>query len=128
MSYIYFFTNASLILRVIEFLNSTNRSVQSMTVIHRWDGWLLKVKFKYLLTLQEDGDVHSFMTELGSIYKPNRVLEQIFFSLETGISPITVMRRYSVAVVAHGLPDRKDIVEFCQCFTKGLGYYPESLA
>jgi len=99
-----------------------------MTVIHRWDGWLIKVKFKYLLTLQEDGDVHAFMTELGSIYKTNTLLEQIFLSLETGSSPITVMHRYSVAVVAHGLPNQKDIVEFCKHFTKGLGYYPESLA
>lgn len=128
MGYIYFLANASLILHVIELLNCKDRSVKSMTVIHRPNGWIVKIQFKHPLTLQDDGDIHALMTELGTIYKTDKILEQVFSNLEKGISPIIVMRQYSVAVVSHGLPNKKHIEEFRKHFTTGLGYYPESLA
>jgi len=55
-------------------------------------------------------------------------LQMVFWSLETGQSPIDVMRRYQVAIVCHGTPDQQDIEVFRQQFTKGLGYCPETLA
>jgi hypothetical protein len=55
-------------------------------------------------------------------------LQMVFWSLETGQSPIDVMRRYQVAIVSHGTPDQQDIEAFRQQFTKGLGYCPETLA
>jgi hypothetical protein len=55
-------------------------------------------------------------------------LQMALWSLETGQSPLSVMRRYQVAVVCHGIPDRKEIEAFRQQFVKGLGYCPETLA
>ena len=50
------------------------------------------------------------------------------WGLETGQSPLGVMRRYQVAVVSHGIPNREDIESFRTQFVKGLGYCPEALA
>ncbi len=129
MDYIYFLANASLTLRVIEYLHRMNQlSVSSMTVIHRIDGWLIKVKFNPPLSSQQDGDFRAFMSELGISYEPEIRLQMVFWSLETGQSPIDVMRRYQVAVVSHGNPNKNDIEAFRKQFTKGLGYCPETLA
>ncbi len=129
MDYIYFLANASLTLRVIEYLHRMNQlSVCSMTVIHRIDGWLIKVKFNPPLSSQQDGDFRAFMSELGISYEPEIRLQMVFWSLETGQSPIDVMRRYQVAVVSHGNPNKNDIEAFRKQFTKGLGYCPETLA
>ncbi len=51
-----------------------------------------------------------------------------FWALETGQSPVAVMRRYQVAVVSYGKPDRKEIEAFRNQFVMGLGYCPETLA
>ena len=129
MDYIYFLANASLTLRVIEYLHRMNQlCVSSMTVIHRIDGWLIKVKFNPPLSSQQDGDFRAFMSELGISYEPEIRLQMVFWSLETGQSPIDVMRRYQVAVVSHGNPNKNDIEAFRKQFTKGLGYCPETLA
>jgi hypothetical protein len=50
------------------------------------------------------------------------------WGLETGQTPVEVMRRYQVAIVSHGQPDRLEIEEFRQQFVQGLGYCPETLA
>ena len=129
MDYIFFLANASLTLRVIEFLSFTDKfSVASMTVIHRIDGWIVKVNFEKALSTAQDGDFRAFMSELGIVYEPEIRLQMVFWSLETGQSSIDVMRRYQVAVVSHGLPNKNDIEAFRKQFTKGLGYCPETLA
>ena len=51
-----------------------------------------------------------------------------FGGLENGQSPIDVMRRYQVAIVSHGKPDREEIEAFRRQFVMGLGYCPETLA
>ena len=129
MDYLYFLANASLTLRVIEYLRTINYlSDCCMTVIHQIDGWIVKVKFNQSLTPQQHGDFRAFMSELGITYEPEIRLQMVFWSLETGQSPIDVMRRYQVAVVSHGSPDTNDIEAFRQQFTRGLGYCPETLA
>ncbi|MBD2015850.1 hypothetical protein H6F96_17985 [Microcoleus sp. FACHB-53] len=129
MDYLYFLANASLTLRVVEYLNSMHQlPIQSMTVIHQIDGWVIKVKMNGPLTPHQHGDFRSFMNELGIPYDPEIRLQMALWSLETGQSPIDVMRRYQVAVVSHGNPDRSDIEAFRQQFTMGLGYCPETLA
>jgi hypothetical protein len=50
------------------------------------------------------------------------------WGLQIGQSPVEVMRRYQVAVVSHGKPDREDIEAFRRQFVMGLGYCPETLA
>ena len=129
MDYLYFLANASLTLRVVEYLHSMPQlPVQFMTVIHQIDGWVIKVKMNSPLTLPQHGDFRSFMSELGIPYDPEIRLQMALWSLETGQSPIDVMRRYQVAVVSHGYPDKSDIEAFRQQFTMGLGYCPETLA
>ncbi|MFE1747191.1 hypothetical protein [Coleofasciculus sp. H7-2] len=129
MEYVYFLANASLTLRVVEYLHTMPQlPVRLMTVIHQIDGWVIKVKMNNPLNPQQDGDFRAFMNELGIPYEPAIRLQMALWSLETGQSPIDVMRRYQVAVVSHGSPDRSDIEAFRQQFTKGLGYCPETLA
>jgi hypothetical protein len=129
MDYLYFLANASLTLRVVEYLHSTPwLPVQFITVIHQIDGWVVKIKMNGPLTPHQHGDFRSLMNELGIPYDPEIRLQMALWSLETGQSPIDVMRRYQVAVVSHGHPDKSDIEAFRQQFTMGLGYCPETLA
>lgn len=129
MDYLYFLANASLTLRIIEYLRKNRQlSVCFVTVIHKIDGWMIRVKFNSPLNAQQDGDFSAYMKELGIPYQPDIRLQMALWSLETGQSPVEVMRRYQVAVVSHGTPDSSDIEAFRQQFTKGLGYCPETLA
>jgi hypothetical protein len=129
MDYLYFLANASLTLRVVVYLKSMPQlPVQFMTVIDQIDGWVIKVKMNSPLTPQQHGDFRAFMNELGIPYIPGIRLQMVLWSLETGQSPLEVMRRYKIAVVSHGSPDKSDIEAFRQQFTMGLGYCPETLA
>jgi hypothetical protein len=129
MDYIYFLGNASLTLRVIEYLRHKSDFVFcSMTVIHQIEGWIIKIRMNTPLTPQKHGDFRAFMEELGVAYQPDVRLQMVFWSLEKGQSPIDVMRRYQVAIVSHGTPDASDIEAFRHQFAKGLGYCPETLA
>ena len=129
MDYLYFLANASLSLRTIEYLLSMKHTVNaSLTVIHQIDGWIVKIRFSKPLTPEIHGNFRAFMSELGIVYEPEMRLKMVFWSLETGQSSVEVMRRYQVAVVAHGTPNTKDIEAFREQFTQGLGYCPETLA
>jgi hypothetical protein len=129
MEYIYYLANASLTLRVVEHLHRMPWfPVRFMTVIHQIDGWVVKVKLGRTLDAQEDGDLRAFLNELGIPYEPEIRVRMSMWGLETGQSPIEVMRRYQVAVVSHGSPDRTEIEEFRKQFVQGLGYCPETLA
>ncbi len=129
MEYLYFVANASLTLRIAEYLHtSPHLSVSFMSVIHQIDGWVVRVKMRSPLDLQQSGDFRAFMNELGIPYSPGIRLQMALWSLENGQSPVDVMRRYQVAVVSHGHPDRGEIEEFRKQFVKGLGYCPETLA
>jgi hypothetical protein len=129
MDYLYYLANASLVLRVVEHLHRTSwLPVRFMTVIHQIDGWIVKVKLDDYLTPQEDGDFRAFLSELGISSEPDIRVKMALWGLETGQSPVEVMRRYQVAVVSHGSPDRYEIEEFRRQFVQGLGYCPETLA
>lgn len=129
MDYLYSLANASLTLRVVEYLDQMNHlPSSSMTVIHQLRGWVIKIKFHRPLAPEQHGDFQAFMSELGIVYEPEIRMQMVFWSLETGQSSVEVMRRYQVAIVSHGGPDANDILAFRQQFTKGLGYCPETLA
>ena len=128
MEYLYYLANASLTLRIVEYLHKVQHlSVRFITVIHQIDGWVVKVKLNPV-TSQEDGDFRAFLNELGIPYEPPMRVNMALWSLEAGQSPIDVMRRYQVAVVSHGNPEREEIEAFRQQFVRGLGYCPETLA
>lgn len=129
MEYLYYLANASLTLRIVEFLhNKPLIPVSFVSVIHQIDGWVVKVKLKSPLNPQQDGDFRAFLNELGITYDPPMRVNMALWSLEAGQSPIDVMRRYQVAVVSHGNPEREEIEAFRQQFVRGLGYCPETLA
>lgn len=128
MEYLYYLANASITLRIVEYLHSTpHLPVAFVTVIHQIDGWVVKVKINSI-TSQQDGDFRAFLNELGIPYEAPMRVNMALWSLEAGQSPIDVMRRYQVAVVSHGSPQREEIEAFRQQFVKGLGYCPETLA
>jgi hypothetical protein len=129
MDFVYFIANASLTLRIIEYLRTMDHSrTASITVVHQIDGWIIKIRYPEPLTLHSIENCRAFLNELGICYEPDMRLQMVFWSLETGQSSVEVMRRYQVAIVSHGIPDTKDIEAFRQQFTKGLGYCPETLA
>ncbi|MDB9314102.1 hypothetical protein PN462_13405 [Spirulina sp. CS-785/01] len=129
MYYLYFLANASLTLRVTEYLRSASHlAVEFITVVHQIDGWVIRIKVSDSITPQAHGNFVAYLNELGIPYEPDIRVQMALWSLETGQSPINVMRRYQVAVVSHGIPDSADIEAFRQQFTKGLGYCPETLA
>lgn len=129
MYYLYFLANASLTLRIADHLQlASHLPVTFMTVIHQIDGWIVKIKLEDTITPQQHGDFLAYLNELGIPYNPEMRLQMALWSLETGQSPIDVMRRYQVAIVAHGKPNRSDIEAFRRQFTRGLGYCPETLA
>lgn len=129
MQYIYFLANASLTLRLIDHLRENATLPMSIvTVIHRIDGWLIKIKFSQELTQQQHGDFQAYLTEMGIPYEPEIRLQMALWSLEVGQSIVEVMRRYQLAVVSHGQPNDSEIEAFREQFTQGLGYCPETLA
>lgn len=129
MNYLYFLANASLCLRVMEFLRRTKDiPSSSLTLIHQINGWILRVKFAQMLTPSQHGDFKALMNELGVPCNPEPRIGMVLWDLDAQQSPLEVMRRYQVAIVSHGEPDRTEIEAFREQFTRGLGYCPETLA
>jgi len=129
MDYLYFIGNASITLRIIDHLKQVRYSSGCIiTVIHQINGWIIKIRFESPLKDFEQGNFCAYLGELGVPYDPEVRLQMVFWSLETGQSPIDVMRRYQVAIVSHGSPEMSDIEAFRLQFTRGLGYCPETLA
>ncbi|MBD2102250.1 hypothetical protein [Leptolyngbya sp. FACHB-261] len=129
MSYLYHLANASLVLRLVEYLHQNARlSVRFMSVIHQVDGWVVHIRFNQDLTVQRDGDFRALLNELGIPCQPSPRLQMALWALEVGQSPVNVMRQYQIAVVSHGQVDRQEIEEFRKQFVQGLGYCPETLA
>ncbi|MDY6803567.1 MAG: hypothetical protein SXA11_07135 [Cyanobacteriota bacterium] len=128
MEYLYFLGNTSLTLRTIEYLRANQQlPLQFITVIHQIDGWVVKIKMNQYLSPRQHGDFRAFMNELGIPYEPDIRVRMALWGLETGQSPLSVMRRYQVAVVCHGQPNKEEIEAFRKQFVKGLGYCPETL-
>lgn len=129
MDYIYHLANASLTLRVVEHLLAMDSlPFAFMTVIHQIDGWVVKVRLYDTVTSAIAEDFRAYLSELGIPHEPNIRLRMALWGLETGQSPVDVMRRYQVAVVSHGHPEREEIEAFRNQFVMGLGYCPETLA
>ncbi|MBW4604187.1 MAG: hypothetical protein KME29_32615 [Calothrix sp. FI2-JRJ7] len=129
MEHLYYLANASLTLRVIQFLHSRPQlPVSFVTVIHQIDGWVVRVKLTGQVSSDIDGDFRAFLNELGIAYEPPMRVQMALWSLEAGQYPVDVMRRYQVAIVSHGNPEREEIEAFRQQFVRGLGYCPETLA
>jgi hypothetical protein len=129
MEYLYLLANASLTLRVVQYLQANQKlPIKFITVIHLLNGWIVKVKMNQPLNQNQDGNFKAFLNELGIPYSPSRRLAMALHNLEAGKSLDYVVRNHQVAVVSHGNPSNKEIEDFCQQFIRGLGYRPETLA
>lgn len=129
MEYIYYLANTSLTLRIVERLrDAAQLPLRFITVIHQIDGWVIKIKLDDTVSEVAAEDFRAYLNELGIAYDPNIRVRMALWGLETGQSPVDVMRRYQVAVVSHGIPSRQDIEDFRDQFVMGLGYCPETLA
>ena len=129
MEYIYYLTNASLTLRVVErLLGVTQLPLEFITVIHQMNGWVVKVKLHKSVGMRAQQNFLAFLNEVGTVYEPTFPVRAALWALEMGQSSVDVMRRYQVAVVSHGKPDRHEIETFREQFVTGLGYCPETLA
>ena len=129
MDFIYHLANASLTLRVVEhLLQKADLPLSWITVIHQIDGWVIKVRMDDIIEESTAEDFRAYLNELGIPHEPNIRLRMALWALETGQSPVDVMRRYQVAVVSHGKPERVEIEAFRNQFVMGLGYCPETLA
>ena len=129
MEYLYYLGNASLTLRIVQYLHSRPQlPVSFVSIIHQIDGWIVRIKFREPVSDQQNGDFRAFLNELGISYQPAMRVQMALWSLESGQATVDVMRRYQVAIVSHGTPEREEIEAFRQQFVRGLGYCPETLA
>ena len=127
MEYLYTFANASLTLRLVEYLYN-HPDLDFVSVIHHIDRWFVRVKLKSPLNLQQGGDFRAILNELGFPAAPPRLIILALQSLEAGYSCVEVMRRYQVVIISHGKPKREEIEIFRRQFIQGLGYCPQHLA
>ena len=129
MEYLYYLGNASLTLRIVQYLHSRPQlPVSFVSIIHQIDGWIVRIKFREPVSDQQNGDFRAFLNELGISYQPAMIVQMALWSLESGQATVDVMRRYQVAIVSHGSPEREEVEAFRQQFVRGLGYCPETLA
>jgi hypothetical protein len=129
MDYLYYLANASLTLRIVEYLHTyLQDNLRFLTVIHQIDGWIIRIKLHRPLLNPLEGNFKAYLNELGVTYTPSVRMQMALWSLETGQSAIQVMRRYQIAVVSHGSPEGEEVEEFRRQFVRGLGYCPETLA
>ena len=129
MEYLYCFANASLILRIFEYLqNKPQLPVGFLTVIHQIDGWVVKFKMNFSLNAQQDGDFQAFLNELGTSYKPPVDINIALWRLDVGQTPLDVMLYHHLVLVSYGSPKRQEVEAFRQKVIEGLGYCPKTLA
>ena len=129
MNYVYYLSNASLVLRVVERLHRlTQLPLEFVSVIHQIDGWVVRIRLHESVSPSTASNFQAFLDEVGGRINPGYRIRMALWGFETGQTPVDVMRRYQVAVVFHGKPDRYEIEEFRKQFVQGLGYCPETLA
>jgi hypothetical protein len=125
---IYSFANASLTLRVIEYLRNQSLPVESVAVINLIDRWVVKVKMKYSISTELFKDILAFFNEMGIPHKPSDRIEMALWELEAGTSPTEVMNRYQVVIVAYGEPEQEEVEVFREEIVERLGYCPQNMA
>ncbi|MCM1981257.1 hypothetical protein [Lyngbya confervoides] len=128
MDYIYYVGKASLVLRVVHYLQvCESLSIRFMTVLHLFNGWVVRVHaLDWPVGCQHN--FQAFLGELGVPHQPNSRVALVLRELEEGHRPTDIMQRHRVAIVSHGPPNSHEIEVFRDQFIEGLGYCPETLA
>lgn len=128
IDYIYSFTNASVTLRVMDFLRTRRLPLESVAVLNTIDRWIVKVKLKYPLPIELSENIRAFFNEMGFPYQPAKSVAAALQRLEAGESPTEVMNRYQVVIVAYGQPGKEEIEIFREGIVARLGYCPQNMA
>ncbi|VEP12667.1 conserved hypothetical protein [Hyella patelloides LEGE 07179] len=127
--YLYSFSNASLTLKVIEHLRDRCQSMlNSVAVINLIDRWLIKIKLKDSIGVNRVKNLQAFLNELGFPYQPTPIITIALARLEIGESPVKIMNRYKVVIVAYGKPEKEEIEIFREQIVEKLGYCPQNMA
>ena len=122
-------TNTSLTLRVIEHLRDYYQTeLISVTVINLIDRWLVKINLKDSVEVELVKNLQAFLNELGVPYQPTSAIAIALSELERGESPVEIMNRYRVVIVAYGKPEKKEIEIFREQIVRRLGYCPQNMA
>ncbi|MEO1126957.1 MAG: hypothetical protein AAFX95_23210 [Cyanobacteria bacterium J06639_16] len=136
MEFLYCFANASLTQRILFYLLTTLRTnqraiarspVDCATVIFLNDRWILRLKLDPALGREPYDDCWAVLNENGFPYSPSPIMTLVFNDLDAGCNPTSVMNRYHIAIVSHGMPNPEDVQCFQEQFVTGLGYRPPSL-
>ncbi|RMF27729.1 MAG: hypothetical protein D6756_01455 [Cyanobacteria bacterium J083] len=129
IEYIYSFANASLTIRVIEYLRDKYQAtLNSVTVINLIDGWLVKISLINSIKQEAHQNLTAFLQEMGFPYQPSALIGTALARLEAGDSLTEIMNRYQVVIVAYGKPEKKEIEVFRNQIVKRLGYCPQNMA
>lgn len=127
--YLYSFSNASLTLEVIDRLRNKYQSgLNSVAVINLIDCWLIKINFDDWVDAHYLENLQAVLDELGIPYQPSAVVRIALAKLESGESPIEIMNRYKVVIVAYGEPEKEEIEVFREQIVEKLGYCPQNMA
>jgi hypothetical protein len=127
--YLYSLANFSLTLRIIEHLRNYCSSIlQSVVVINQIDGWLISIKLKNYISVDSAKNLQAILNEMGVVYEPPSHIANALAKLEAGQSPVEIMNRYRVVIVAYGKPEKEEIEIFRQQIVERLGYCPQNMA
>lgn len=128
MQFLYCFANASLTLRIIDFVSKVIApGLYTLTVIYLIDRWVVQIDLKQDLLPAVAGNFKAVLDENGMPYQPTHLVKTALAGLEEGLTPTEVMNRYQVVVISHGAPSPEDLRCFRQRFVQGLGYCPINL-
>ncbi len=129
MEFLYYFANASLTQRVLNYLlRQLDSCIDSATVIFLNDRWVVDVKLNLEVDDERNEDCWAFFSENGTPYHPGLSITSALNALNTGLTPTQVMSQYHIAIVSRGKPDPQEVACFQKQVIEGLGYCPETLA
>lgn len=129
MKFCYWFENASLTQRVLNYLtNYLNLYTDSTTVMFLHDRWIIRLKLDPALGAHCYHNCQAFLREHGLPYCPPPVIALALNDLDAGRNLTSVMNRHQLVIVSHGAPDPDEIEHFRKHVTAGLGYSPQSFA
>ena len=125
----YCFANTSLVLRLMTYLSKQSAiDLTSVTVIYLIDRWVVRIKLRTEPAVILKGNFLSFLNENGYPFQLSARNSDALSALDMGAPVSDVMKIYQLVIVSHGIPNLKDIKDFCETFVDGLGYCPPSLA
>ncbi|MEO1402123.1 MAG: hypothetical protein AAFV72_12875 [Cyanobacteria bacterium J06635_1] len=129
MEFIYYFANASLTERILNYLLKQLRThVDCITVLFLNDRWVMRIKLDAPLDQDYCQDCWAVLNENGFPYQPAIHMSRALKDLDAGDASVSVMNRHQVVIVSHGVPNPEEIFDFRDQFVQGLGYCPQSLA